>query len=234
MPTASERALTEAAGWQRLAGHWGSQETPEVWADRPPREKDVVVFYDPREDLDKRVGDWGHRLPDHDLASLAQFAAALAGTEAEGWDSGAGDIATRAYEARRFLLGDRVLHWAVPWLDAVEQSSAKHRGHAQADRDFLLNLADEMRVAPAIPGREGLVAEGEDSFGPLDTNANQDAWVSSLWSGHLILGPTEDLATDYRAAATRWRAVAVRHPGSAQIWADLADRATTTAANLAG
>ena len=233
MPTASERALSEAADWQRLAGHWDSEETPDVWADRPPREKDVVVFYDPGEDLNKRVGDWGHRLPDHDLASLAGFAAALARTEAEGWDSGAGDIATRAYEARRFLLGDRVLHWAVPWLDAVGQSYARYRDHAHTDRDFLLNLADEMRVAPTIPGREGLVAEGEDSFGPLDTNADRDAWVSSLWSGDLTLRPTGDLATTYESAATRWRAFAVRHPGSAQIWTDLADRATTTAAILA-
>lgn len=254
MPTASEASTAEAARWSELASHWSEESAEDVYGDRPPTERAVVVFYDPVEDLNRRAGQWGHRFDDHTLPSLAVFAAGLARTEAEGWESGAGDLATRAYEARRFLLGDRVLHWAVPWLDTVGRCYPGYRSHAHGDRDFLLSVGDEMRVSPVMPGNEGLVLEGEDSYGPRADQAGHPLWLKSLWSGHLLLditlrrvsgvgpdGPVPDpgsldggdLSLLYETAEQRWRGVAARHPGSAQIWLDLSGRAATTRAALA-
>ena len=110
MPTASESAHIEAEGWVELAGHWTSEK---------PTESDVVVFHDPSDDLNRRAAAWGYRLPSVDLSALSLFAAALASNEAEAWEEGTLDLATRAYESRRFLLSDRIIHWAVPWLIAV-------------------------------------------------------------------------------------------------------------------
>lgn len=251
MPTASERSAAEADRWSRLAGRWGEESAKGLWDDRPPTERAVIVFYDPVRDLAKRAAGWGYELAGPDLGSLALFAAALARAEAEGWQSGIGDVATRAYEARRFLLADRILHWAVPWLDATGRWYPQFSDSTRDDRDFLLDLADDMRVAPTAPGSEGLVVEGEDSYGRIGRIGDVDRWISSLWSGHLMLsaewdgisdagrgGPSSeaplgaitggDLAPLYQAASNRWAEVAERHPGSAQIWTDLAERARAT------
>lgn len=196
MPTASERARAEKQGWMNLAG-----------LAAPPSEKDVVVFYDPAPDLRRRG------IADDDLASLARFASGLCEAEARGWEEEDRDVATRAYEERRFLVGDRIIAWAVPWLDAVG---------AHEERDFLLDRGDEMRVAPILPGREGLQPAGEDSFGSLRQGIGM---VDSLWSGAV----TFDSPPDYLKAATKWEALAAEHPGSAQLWTDLAERARRSA-----
>ncbi|REK15591.1 MAG: hypothetical protein DWQ40_10175 [Actinobacteria bacterium] len=218
-----------------------------VWEDRPPTEKAVIRYFDPVHDLATKAERSGYQLDDASLPSLARFAADLAESEGRHWASGDADLATRAYEARRFLVGDRVIHWAVPWLDAVGRCYPGFREDAHADRDALLEIADEMRVEPVIPGQEGLVLEGEDAFGRIEPVDDLRRWLTSLWSGHLILKATwtslrsegdeptlDDLALLYEAAAPRWRGVAQRHPGSAQIWIDLATRAERTEKLLRG
>lgn len=255
MPTASEASTAEAHRWSEVASRWGEERARELWDDRPPTERAVIVFYDPVRDLAKRASNWGYELEGPDLRSLALFAAALARAEAEGWQTGTGDVATRAYEARRFLLADRILHWAVPWLDAAARWFPRFSDSARADRDFLLDLGDDMRVAPIMPGSEGLVVEGEDSYGRIGRIGDRDRWVSSLWSGYLMLwaewdsisdagrqGPSpkarlgdlagDELAVLYEVAANRWTELAERHPGSAQMWADLAERARATSRYL--
>jgi len=195
MPTASERTRAEADQWARMSP-------------LTPTEYEVVGTYDPGSDLDRRAAEWGHQLANHDLGAIALFAAALAHTEADSWDDGTFDIATRAYEARRFLLGDRIIHWAVPWLLAEGPGDVA---------SFLLDLGDEMRVAPALPGNEGLQVAGEDSFGPLVPR-------DGLLSGWVTLSePPEDLGRF-------WNQMATDHPGSAQLWLDLSVRARTATA----
>lgn len=224
-----------------MAKRWVREETPKIWDDRPPTEKAVILYFDPVEDLDERARRSSYHLDDASFPALARFAAALAESEGRHWASGDADVATRAYEARRFLVGDRIIHWAVPWLDAVGRCHAVFRDDAHADRDFLLQVADEMRVDPLTPGREGLVIEGEDAFGRVEFVDDMSQWLSSLWSGHLLLDATwaslrsegsepslEDLALLYETAASRWQGVAGRHPGSARIWTDLAARADRT------
>ena len=236
MPTATERATAEKNRWALLSGHWKRSAVPDLWDDRPPTEKDVIRFHDPQQDLTKRASDWGYDLPGFDLSSLATFAAGLASAEAEGWDLEKPDIATRAYEARRFLLGDRIIHWAVPWLDAVGRSYPGHQETANSDRDILLDLADDARVAPSLPGREGIRMTGEDSYGPINLEQPMEKWLDSLWSGTGLLGDqpesTTDLAALYETESERWTAMATDHPGTAEMWEDLSLRATATTETL--
>ena len=231
MPTATERALTEKELWAGLVDHWSQAAVPDLWADRSPTEVGIVVFYDPADDLSRRASEWGHELPGQDLSSLASFAAGLATAEADGWETGARDIATRAYEARKLLLADRIIHWAVPWLDTMGRAHDSHRETAHSDRDILLAFGGEMRVAPLTPGREGLHVEGEDSFGPLDHNQrNLPDWIRSVWSGAIVsrADSSTDLVGLFEDAASRWSQLASNHPGSAQLWVDLSGRATRT------
>ncbi len=196
----------------------------------------MVVFHDPGPELARRAARWGHTLGGVRLADLATFASGLALAEAEAWDAGAPDLATRAHEARRFLLADRVIHWAVPWLDSIGTYHPSERQAAVAERDLLLALGDTHRVAPAIPGREGLHLPGEDSFGPTEVREPLATWVTSLWSGMVHDEPFDSprrLASEYAAAAASWSAVAALHPGSAELWTDLAQRAIVTAECLA-
>lgn len=247
MPTASETSFEESGRWAELAERWSKDRSVRLWNDRPPTEKAVVVYFDPQEDLKSKARRSGHELGDCSLPDLARFAAALARSEGGHWAADEPDLATRAYENRRFLVGDRVVHWAVPWLDAVGRCYPDTRDEAHSDRDFLLAVADEMRVEPILPGRVGLVIDGEDSFGRMEAVGGIDRWLSSLWSGHLMLDATwaslrsrgaeptsEELALVYEIAEHRWRGLAERHPGSAQIWLDLAARARRTAGSLAG
>ena len=164
-----------------------------------------MIYSDPASDLSRRGREWSHEFEGFDLASILAFASALAMTEAEAWDSGDLVIATRAYEARRHLLGDRVVHWAVPLLLAI------------GDRDtaeFILQIGDEMRLAPVLPGPEGILLEGEDSFGPLRNKG-------SIWSGWVEVESGE-APTD---VAAFWIEIARVHEGTAQLWKDLAARA---------
>lgn len=240
MRTASERATEERDFWVGLAQHWNRDTSAELWSDRRPSEKAVVIFHDPREDLNRRATRWNHQLPGTDLASIALFAAGLAAAEADSWDRDIGDIATRAYEDRRFLVGDRLIHWAIPWLDTVGRCYSAYEALAHGDRNDLLHLAEEMRVAPALAGQEGLSLEGEDSYGPVEMTPGPQ-WLRSLWSGALILDPTApstgetlgpDLRLIYDSSGMRWSGFATRYEGSARLWLDLADRARRTVAAI--
>ncbi len=240
MPIASDEALAEQDLWRGLADRWSQPAAPEVWKDRPATEKAVVVFTDPAPDLERRAAPWGRAHLGQGLGELALFAAGLCHVEANSWNDQIRDVAARAYEARRFLIGDRIIHWAVPWLDAVGRCYPDQRERAHLDRDALLTLGDQMRVAPRLPGREGLLLAGEDSYGPTAPRGG-DEWLRSLWSGDLILEAivaaknkrtARDLAVEFSEAEVRWGDLADRHPGSAQLWSDLASRAHRTAASL--
>jgi hypothetical protein len=220
-----------------------------VYEDRAARERDVVVYFDPAEDLERRWSEFDAGGPTPDLDGLARCARDLAEREADAWSRDIPDLAMRAYHARRNLVGDRILHWAVPWLEAVGRCYPSHRETAHADRDWLLGIGDEMRVLPAFAHGEGLSLPGEDSFGPVAVREPWTAWIRSLWSGRLMLDatfrsmgcdpedPGGDMASDlillYEASAARWRTVAGESPGSAGLWNDLAARADRTAAALA-
>ena len=247
MPTASERASIEADGWRRLE-RWSASEVPELYADRAADEHSVVLFYDPVGDLESPARDAGAELVSGHLDALASLAARLAEDEASAWSGDVPDAAMRAYHLRRNLVGDRVVHWAVPWLEAVGRCYPDHRETAHADRDWLLGVADEMRILPSFAHGEGLTLPGEDSFGPTSIVEPWTTWIRSLWSGRLMLDATwrsmgiapddvglehaPDLSVLYEVSAARWSTVAAESPGSAGLWVDLAARAAATAGLL--
>lgn len=239
--SAAAIAEREARWWRRMADRWSAAARPEMWADRPAKEAAVVVFHDPAADLERRAAGWGHSLPGHGLDALSEFAAGLASAEGEAWRSGHSDVAVRAFEDRRFLLADRILHWAVPWLETVGRCYPEQRREAHADREGLLDLAETMRAAPMLAGPEGVYPPGEDAFGPTEIDVPLSRWLESLWSGSLVLEATrrsmgdadvETLVTLYEVDAARWRRLAVRYPGSAALWHDLGQRAEATATRL--
>jgi hypothetical protein len=224
----------------------------------PATEADVVRFHDSRPDLQRRTDAWGYDLGSGDLSDLARFAGALARAEAEAWRDGEPDVATRALEDRRFLIGDRLLHWAIPYLDAVGRCYPDLREPAHQDRDGLLDLGERMRSAPALVGREGVALPGEDSFGPIDRSAALEEQLLSVWSGLVVLQATlasmlgrdlegrhleepwlrelrfrADLATLYEVAGRRWARLAASYPGTARLWLDLSNRAVGTSTTLA-
>jgi hypothetical protein len=208
-----------------------------IYDDVAPSELAVVAFYDPMDDLERRTSDWGFALERPHLDKLARFASSLADAEGRAWADGVPDLAMRAYETRRLLLADRIAHWAVPWLDAVARWYPERGDWAVGDRDTILEIADEMRIAPALTGSEGLVVPGEDAFGPIVADVPLQHLLQSLWSGDVTFGtaaaePQPLLRGRYAAAGQRWRALAEAHPGSARLWFDLADRADRTAATL--
>jgi hypothetical protein len=234
MPTASERAADETERWRGIASRWSPQQAPDVYEDVAPSEQEVVVFFDPMDDLERRTSDWGLALKRPHLDELSRFASSLAEAEARAWADDVPDLAVRAYESRRLLLGDRLAHWAVPWLDAVARWYSDRSETALRDRDTILEIADEMRIAPALTGSEGLVVPGEDAFGPIVADVPLDRYLHSLWSGEVLLAPAIDPpgAALYEAARDRWGSLADKHPGSAQLWLDLAHRAGQTAGAL--
>ncbi len=252
MPTASERSATEAERWRGLSHRWSPERIPEIYADLPPAEHAVVAGYDPADDLRRRAADWGFTLRRPHLDELARFAAELAEAEGRAWAEDVPDLAMQAYDTRRRLVGDRIVHWAVPWLDAVGRGYPDVAG--VGDRDTILDLGDEMRIAPALTGSEGLAVPGEDAFGPIEPQEPLPRHLCSLWSGQVLLGtdhaisqdlpreldPTrlaepgfgEALSARYETAAGRWRSLAGAHPGSAALWLDLGNRADRTAHSL--
>lgn len=244
---AADTAEREAQTWAGIAA--AVDAITADWDDVPPSEVAVTGF-DPRTDLERRTTPWTYAMRSSGLGELCRFAAGLALVEADGWRDDHPQLATRAYEDRRFLLSDRILHWAVPWLDMVGRCSTPHREIAHVARDELLDLADILRPAPLlVEGKEGLHLPGEDSFGSLG-----DSGLGVLGCGVLLLRATirsltddperprtlttddladpefrETFATLFDVAFARWNGVASRHEGSAQLWLDLAERALATA-----
>ncbi|MDH5372067.1 MAG: hypothetical protein OEX97_03895 [Acidimicrobiia bacterium] len=256
-PDAGTAAAVEAAAWMVLARTWHPGRQRPAIIDVPPAEAAVVAFYNPIDDLARRARSWSYQVGAGDFADLARFGAALARAESEAWASDRGHIATRAYEDRRFLLGDRVIHWAVPWFDAVARQYPTSFDAAIDARNRLLDLADHHRPAPALSGSEGLVVPGFDGFGSLDVNVPFEQFMLSVWSGVVLLdgfladlfkqpikqrtlpgdwdsypGVLPALEATYRAAAVRWDDLAQARQGSAQLWRDLANRARRTADKL--
>ena len=255
--TAVARANTEAAHWMKIARAWHPGRQRPALIDVPPSEAAVVRLFDPSDDLARRGRAWNYEIKTGTLSDLARFGAALARAEGEAWASDRGHIATRAHEDRRFLLGDRILHWAIPWLDAVSRQYPMSAHTANETKRILLILGDLHRPAPALSGTEGLVVPGFDGFGPLDENTPFETIMLSVWGGAVLLngyladlfdqsvggrrlpenwdsypGVLPALAATFNTAAGRWDELAVARPGSAQLWRDLANRARRTAGKL--
>lgn len=213
---ASRRAAREAAEWVDIADRITS-----VPSHREITELALTGF-DPASDLARRTRRWSYVLPDHAAHSLAIYAAALARAEAEAWERDDPIVATQALSDRRFLLGDRFAHWVVPWLFPLSSTNEVARRVV----DAVLAVGDHHRPAPALVSGEGMFPPGNDSIGPL----GRDVDPSSLLSGWVFPGePPSDLAAAYRDAERRWHALATRHPGTAQLWVDLAERAARSA-----
>ncbi|MDH3605767.1 MAG: hypothetical protein OER12_02085 [Acidimicrobiia bacterium] len=258
MPTRSEAAIAasaEAVLWVEITQEWEPARHRELWDDLPPTESAVVRYFQPDADLERRARYWGYEFVERDLADLCRLGAALARAEAEAWERDEPHIATRAYADRRFLLGDRLLHWAVPWLEAAGRCHPPERGAAEPARLTLLELGDRLRPAPVLTrGTEGLFAPGEDSYGPIETPGPLPDYLLSVWSGRVVMKATlESLGATrlveraipeawlanrdtrdlmrvmYEVAEPRWLGIAAEHPGSAQLWRDLAARAGRTA-----
>lgn len=237
MPTgsetkASDQALAEAELWRRVATDWSGPGSP------LPTERATIPETDPTADLRLRGDAWGFVFGAADLAELSRFAGALALVEAEAWRSADGSLATRAYADRRFVFGDRILPWAVPWLIAAARDGLSGADRAQTTSRQLLQMADHHRPAPDLAVGEGLHLPGHDGYGPQDQPADLTGRLRSLWGGLAVidevgpLPPGPSTAERYGRAAANWVALAEAHPGSARCWLDLAARASRTAAAL--
>ena len=186
------------------------------------------------------MSEWSYSPGNLSLSDLALFAAGLAKAEADAWELDNEHIATQAYAARRFLLGDRVLHWAIPWLRAVEDFEPIK---ALASQLTLLAFGELHRPAPLLADGEGITAPGEDSYGPVESDGVLTERLLSLWSGQVLGGARRsqveqgdlpaDLADSYHAAELHWQRMADSYPGSARLWRDLGVRAKRTAKELA-
>jgi hypothetical protein len=135
-------------------------------------EEDVTGF-DPIEDLDRRGRWWGHRFDVGGLLEVVSFGVALAMAETDAWQGDDPVVATRAFEDRRFLFSDRLVHWVVP-LTFVTPDTGQLR-------DLLLAMGDRLRPAPVLTGTEGLYPPGEDSFGPMSSRLRVDLGPPERW-----------------------------------------------------
>jgi len=247
----------EARAWADLAARWRQADHPDLWADLPGTEAAIVRFFDPVTDIDRRARVWAYQPVTYDFSDLSRFSAGLALAEADAWREDRPHIATKAYEDRRFLISDRLIHWAVPWLDAVARRAGAEAADAEAAKSSLLEIGDRLRLAPALVGSEGLVVPGFDAFGPFDSGAGLAKTLPSLWSGAVLSGQDlgairhavvtarevpvdwlqsadtrKLLAAFYRDSAGRWDTLAAHHAGTAQLWRDLSHRAERTAQML--
>ena len=206
------------------------------WSDLRPAEALVVDLYNPAPDLQRRALSWGHEFRTGELPELLAFGAGLVTAGVEAAEKEHPDIAARALSDRRFLLGDRILHWAVPWLDSVGPP-------CEEALSALLFLGDHHRPEPELSGNEGLTAPGEDRFGD-----RTPVPLSSLLCGGVVLESTAvrwgSTRAELRAGAfppaarewlieraERWERLRLEHPGSAALWRDLAERARTSSAS---
>lgn len=209
--TAAATAAVEAEAWADLADDLAPMPVGRL------SEHDVIPQVDPTDDLVRRGRRWSHEFPTAGLADLCRFAAGLATVEAAAWTDRDAIVATRAHEDRRFLFGDRIVHWAAPALIA-----------AGTDASFLLDLGDRMRPAPPESTGEGLVLPGHDLYGPADEPVGLEDRLLSLWGGAAPGIEVDDVAGHYDSAADRWHKLADRHTGTAALWSALAHRAEIT------
>ena len=231
MPTRSDgsspatiAADNEAAAWERVVTLVESG-----FPAGGPTEASVVRFHDPSADLEARAARWGFTPVTDCLDEVARFAGGLALAEARARRDGQADIALAAYVERRRLVGDRLVHWAVPWLLAASAQPGDDAGTAAR---LLLEVADRLHPVPATGAVEGLYPPGEDSYGPVDPPVPIDQLLTSVWSGQAAgdtRGCVDRGPDDFAAAALIWRRLAADHPGTAQLWLDLAARAERSA-----
>ena len=160
------------------------------------REVDVTGF-DPLSDLARRGRWWNHRFPSDHLVDAFAFGIALAQVEVDAWTSDDPVVATRAFEDRRFLFSDRIVHWVVPLTFVVAGS--------KDIRSDLLDLGDRLRPAPLLTGDEGVHPPGEDSFGPLSLVLGVELGPSLRWS---------QLAAEHPGTARLWRDLSRRAAAS--------------------
>ncbi len=224
---ASERAAHEADQWIELAEWLQSVRSLGV---EPATELSLTGF-DPAADLDRRTRRWSYVLSDSSASAIATYAAGLAQSESEAWSRDDPVVATQALSDRRFLLGDRFIHWVVPWLLPTVLGSVG--GAAPLSNQIvgrLLELGDQHRPAPDMTGNEGLFPPGHDSIGALvgevDPTSLLSGWVFAKGS------PQHGLQDGYRNAALVWTGLASSHPGTAQLWVDLASRAARSAESV--
>ena len=231
MPTRSEgndpatfAAVREAAAWERIAALIEGS-----FPDGGPTEASVVRFHDPRPDLEARAARWSYTPETGSIAEVARLAGGLALAEAEARRDGRADVALAAFVERRNLVGDRLVHWAVPWLRAVSIHPGDDPGTAAR---MLLETVDPLRPAPAAGGTEGLFPPGEDSYGPVEPGLPVSELLESVWSGIAASDPghaPNRAAHEFEAAAIGWRRLATQYGGTARLWLDLAGRAERTA-----
>lgn len=220
----------EYAVWVEAAR--SAEEFLKSWDDLRPAEALVMDVHNPAPDLQRRAMQWSHEFRTGELPEVLAFGAGLVGAELEAGERGQPDLVAKARSDRRFLLGDRILHWAVPWLEEAGIDQVKAT---------ILHLGDHHRPEPELTGSEGLTVPGEDRFGSL-----APAPLSSLLCGGVVLGSTAGewgtTRADLRAGvfpaearewlqqrAERWERLRAHHPGSAALWRDLARRARATA-----
>lgn len=166
MSTAADGARRDLGVWRRML-----EQAERVLVDA--REVDVTGS-DPLEDLARRGRWWSHHFPSDRLGDVFAFGVALAEVEVEAWVSDDPVVATRAFEDRRFLFSDRIVHWLVPLTFVVAGSD-----HIRSD---LLDLGDRLRPAPLLTGDEGMHPPGEDSFGPLAVGLRVELGSPQRWS----------------------------------------------------
>lgn len=220
----------EYAAWVEAAR--SVEEFLATWDDLRPAEALVMDVHNPAPDLQRRALRWSHEFRTGELPEVLAFGAGLVGAELEAGNGEQPDIVAKARSDRRFLLGDRVLHWAVPWLDAAG---------AEPVMAVILQLGDHHRPEPELTGSEGLTVPGEDCFGSL-----VPAPLSSLMCGGVVLEATagewgltradlragefpEEARGWLRERAESWERLRAQHSGSAALWRDLAQRARATA-----
>lgn len=212
-----------------------------------PYELGIVGGFDPTRALVSTMEKWDYRPRTLLLPELSRFGGYLAAISADASMSGDETVARRARIARRRLLADRVVHWAVPWLDAIVRSEPEVAASAREARDLLLGLAETHQAAPVPEGSEGLLVPGFDGYGPIHTDLGDS--LATLRCGDVLgepvlesiglgltgytipLTPHQALALGrhFLTVQQRWDYLAGRAPGSSQYWRDLAGRARLTA-----
>lgn len=180
MSTAATGAERDRVDWSELLAR---VETTLAAA----REVDVTG-YDPIDDLQRRGRWWSHRFESDRLADVVAFGVALAEVEVRTWREDDPVVATRAFEDRRFLFSDRLVHWVVPFTFIVDG--------AETVRRELLEMGDRLRPAPLLTGDEGMHPPGEDSFGPLEVDLRVDLGEPQRWA---------ELADSHPGTARLWR-----------------------------
>ena len=185
MSGASAAAARDLADWQRLLD--------QAEAVLPTAREVTVTGFDPYLDLNRRGRWWSHRFPSDRLPDVVAFGVALAAAEGDAWTADDPVVATRAFEDRRFLLSDRLVHWLVPLTYVTED--------AGPFREALLALGDRLRVAPLLTGDEGLHPPGEDSFGPLTESLQLELGPPGRWIR---------LQEEHPGTARLWRDLAAR------------------------